>query len=70
MVCLALATAAARPMPVKAPVIKTTRLFICHPRNLLPYRQSMEVALWPRLGDRDQSQMLSEGRVHSSFGRL
>jgi hypothetical protein len=40
---LAKATAAARPMPVKAPVINTTGLLICNPRNLLPYRQSMEV---------------------------
>src|SRR6202048_801562 len=39
---LAKATAAARPMPVKAPVINTTGLLICDPRNLLPYRQSME----------------------------
>src|SRR5258706_13414968 len=46
---LAKATAAARPMPVKAPVINTTGLLICHPRNLLPYRQSMEPDLWPRL---------------------
>src|SRR6202795_3015882 len=44
---LAKATAAARPMPVKAPVINTTGLLICDPRNLLPYRQSMEGALWP-----------------------
>src|ERR1700736_3907829 len=36
------ATAAARPMPVKAPVINTTGVLICDPRNLLPYRQSME----------------------------
>jgi hypothetical protein len=28
--------AAAQPMPVKAPVIKTTGLLICNPRNLLP----------------------------------
>jgi hypothetical protein len=40
---LAKATAAARPMPVKAPVINTTGLLIYNPRNLLPYRQSMEV---------------------------
>src|SRR5437016_6324391 len=33
---LAKATAAARPMPVKAPVIKTTGLLIWNPRNLLP----------------------------------
>src|SRR5260370_21731504 len=39
---LAKATAAARPMPLNAPVIKTTGLLICNPRNLLPYRQSME----------------------------
>src|SRR6202048_1516871 len=39
---LAKATAAARPMPVKAPVINTTGLLICDPRNLPPYRQSME----------------------------
>jgi hypothetical protein len=25
-------------MPVKAPVINTTGLLICDPRNLLPYR--------------------------------
>src|SRR3984957_11428524 len=39
---LAKAMAAARPMPVKAPVIKTTGLLMCDPRNLLPCRQSME----------------------------
>jgi hypothetical protein len=39
---LAKATAAARPMPVKAPVINTTGLLVCDPRNLPPYRQSME----------------------------
>jgi LysR family hca operon transcriptional activator len=35
-------------MPVNAPVINTTGLLICDPRNLLPYRQSMEPDLWPR----------------------
>src|SRR3984893_15117743 len=45
------ATAAARPMPVRPPVIKTTGLLlICDPRNFLPYRQSMEVNPLPRLG--------------------
>src|SRR5207237_204457 len=43
---LAKATAAARPMPVKPPVIKTTGLLMCNPRNLLPYRQSMEAEPW------------------------
>src|ERR1700730_5592740 len=45
---LAKATAAARPMPVKAPVINTTGLLICDPRNLLPYRESMKCNLRPR----------------------
>jgi hypothetical protein len=44
-----LATAAARPMPVKAPVINTTGLLICDPRNLPPYRQSMEPDPWLRI---------------------
>jgi hypothetical protein len=55
-----LATAAARPMPVKAPVINTTGLLICDPRNLPPYRQSMEPDPWLRISkDRDHSQVLS-----------
>jgi hypothetical protein len=45
---------AAPPMPVKAPVINTTGLLICDPRNLLPYRQSMEgIALARGLEARD-----------------
>src|ERR1700726_4744817 len=68
---LAKATAAARPMPVKAPVIKTTGLLICNPRILLPYRQSME---WDPLAagfrDRNQSQVLSlSAHVVSSRAR-
>src|SRR5258707_3181193 len=39
---LAKAMAAARPMPVSPPVIKTTCVLICDPFNCLPYRQSME----------------------------
>src|SRR6202043_2292301 len=39
---LAKAMAAARPMPVKAPVIKTTGLLMLILAILLPYRQSME----------------------------
>src|SRR3977135_3918682 len=60
---LAKATAAARPMPVKAPVINTTGLLICDPRYLLPYRQSMEGRSDPRLGGRDRSQILWLGDV-------
>src|ERR1700730_8332074 len=57
---LAKATAAARPMPVNAPVIKTTGLLICNPRILLPYRQSMERdPLAAGFRDRNQSQVLS-----------
>src|SRR5882757_5172994 len=67
---LAKATAAARPMPVKAPVINTTGLLI-RPRNLLPYRQSMEPDTYGR-GFRDRSHFSGsfvEGHVGSSGAR-
>src|SRR5437879_3551898 len=66
---LAKATAAARPMPVKAPVINTTGLLICDPRNLLPYRQSMEPDLWPRLCRGHFSGISAEGHVGSAGAR-
>jgi len=41
-------------------VINTTGLLICDPRNLLPYRQSMEPGtMAAAFKDRDQSQVLS-----------
>src|SRR4030081_1089080 len=52
---LAKATAAARPMPVKAPVINTTGLLICDPRNQRPTGRVWKRTLWPRLRDRGQS---------------
>src|SRR5882724_7560475 len=65
---LAKAMAAARPMPVKAPVINTTELLICDPRNLLPYRQSMKPgATAAAFRDRDHfSGTFAEGYVGSS----
>jgi hypothetical protein len=47
-------------MPLKAPVIKTTGVLICNPRNVLPYRQSMEVdpLVAAFKDDRDQSRCL------------
>src|SRR4029077_11176741 len=56
---LAKAMAAARPMPLKAPVIKTTGVLMGNPRNVLPYRQCMEAGPFGRgFRDRDQSQVL------------
>src|ERR1700719_912110 len=56
---LAKATAAARPMPVRAPVINTTGLLMFNPRNLLSCRQSMEPASWAAaFRDRDPFQVL------------
>src|SRR4030081_2981815 len=52
---LAKATAAARPMPVKPPVINTTGLLICNPRNQRPTGRVWKRTLWPRLRDRGQS---------------
>src|SRR3977135_1917456 len=52
---LAKATAAARPMPVKAPVINTTGLLMCNPRNQHPTGRVWKRTLWPRLRDRGQS---------------
>ena len=44
-----LTTAAARPMPVKAPVINTTGLLICNSPIYCPTGRVWKWTLWPRL---------------------
>src|SRR5258706_1571028 len=68
---VAKAMAAARPMPVSPPVIKTTGLLICNPRNFCcPTGRVWKWNVWPRLRDREQSQVpFVESHVVSSGAR-
>src|SRR5712672_2127891 len=60
---LAKATAAARPMPVKAPVINTTGLLICNPPICCPTGRVWKWPLWPRL-QRPRPVAVASARSH------